>query len=82
MSYVIADPEMMTAAASDLTGVGSNVSAANMAAAPTFTAVPPTRVSRYTRATRLTTPRWKREDRRGRQRGWSSASAIRAHPRR
>jgi methionine synthase II (cobalamin-independent) len=41
MSYVIADPEMMTSAASDLATFGSNVSAAHMvAAAPTVAVLP------------------------------------------
>jgi hypothetical protein len=41
MSYVIADPEMMTSAAADLATIGSNVSAAHMAAAaPTVSLVP------------------------------------------
>ncbi|MGO9385768.1 MAG: PE family protein [Mycobacterium sp.] len=41
MSYVIADPEMMTAAAADLATIGANVSAAHMvAAAPTVAVVP------------------------------------------
>jgi hypothetical protein len=39
MSYVIADPEMMTAAASDLAAIGSNVNAAHMVAAARTTAV-------------------------------------------
>ena len=41
MSYVIADPEMMTSAASDSATIGSNVSAAHMAAAARTTAVLP-----------------------------------------
>jgi hypothetical protein len=41
MSYVIADPQMMTSAASDLATIGSNVSAAHMAAATRTTAVLP-----------------------------------------
>lgn len=41
MSYVIAAPEMMTAAASDLAAIGSNVSAAHMVtAAPTVAVTP------------------------------------------
>ena len=41
MSYVTADPELMTLAASDLAGIGSNVSAAHMvAAAQTVTVIP------------------------------------------
>ncbi len=41
MSFVIAAPEMMTAAAADLAAIGSNVSAAHMvAAAPTTALVP------------------------------------------
>jgi hypothetical protein len=41
MAYVIAAPEMMTAAASDLATIGSNVSAAHMvAAAPTLSVIP------------------------------------------
>jgi hypothetical protein len=41
MSYVIADPEMMTSAASDLATIGSNVSAVHMvAAAPTVAVLP------------------------------------------
>jgi hypothetical protein len=41
MSYVIAAPEMMTAAATDLATIGSDLSAAHMAAAaPTVTLVP------------------------------------------
>jgi PE family len=41
MSYVIAAPEMMTSAATDLATIGSNVSAAHMAvAAPTVALVP------------------------------------------
>ena len=41
MSYVIAAPEMMTSAASDLATIGSNVNAAHMAAAARTTAVLP-----------------------------------------
>jgi PE family len=41
MSYVIADPEMMTAAAADLAAIGSNVNAAHMVAAAKTTAVIP-----------------------------------------
>ena len=37
MSYVVADPEMMTAAASDLAKIGSIISAATAAAAPSTT---------------------------------------------
>jgi hypothetical protein len=41
MSYVIAGPEIMTSAASDLATVGSNLGAAHMvAAAPTVAVVP------------------------------------------
>jgi PE family len=41
MSYVIAAPEVMTSAATDLATIGSNVSAAHMAAAaPTVALVP------------------------------------------
>jgi len=41
MSYVIADPEMMTAAAADVATIASNVNAAHMvAAAPTVAVVP------------------------------------------
>jgi len=40
MSYVIAAPEMMTATATDLATIGSNLSAAHMAAAPTVAVVP------------------------------------------
>jgi PE family len=41
MSYVIAAPEIMTSAATDLATIGSNVSAAHMAAAaPTVALVP------------------------------------------
>jgi PE family len=41
MSFVIAAPEMMTAAAADLATIGSNVSAAHMAAAaPTLAVLP------------------------------------------
>jgi hypothetical protein len=41
MSYVIAAPELMTAAATDLATIGANVSAAHMmAAAPTVAVVP------------------------------------------
>jgi hypothetical protein len=41
MSYVIADPEMMTAAAGDLAAIGLNVNAAHMAAAaPTVAVIP------------------------------------------
>ena len=41
MAYVIADPELMTAAAGDLATIASNVSAAHMvAAAPTITVIP------------------------------------------
>jgi hypothetical protein len=41
MAYVIAAPEMMTAAAADLATIASNVNAANMvAAAPTVAVVP------------------------------------------
>jgi PE family len=41
MAYVIADPELMTAAAADFAAVGSNVSAAHMvAAAPTVAVIP------------------------------------------
>jgi hypothetical protein len=41
MSYVIADPEMMTAAAADLATIGSNVDAAHMVAAARTTSVIP-----------------------------------------
>jgi PE family len=41
MSYVTADPELMTAAASDLASIGSNVSAAHMVAAARTVAVIP-----------------------------------------
>ena len=41
MAYVIADPEMMAAAAADLAGIGSNVSAAHMVAAARTTSVIP-----------------------------------------
>ena len=41
MSYVIADPEMMTAAATDLASIGSNVSAAHMTAVARTVAVIP-----------------------------------------
>ena len=41
MSYVIAAPEMMAAAATDLAGIGSDLSAAHTAAAaPTVALVP------------------------------------------
>jgi len=41
MSYVIAHPEMMTSAASDLAAIASNVNAAHiMAAAPTTAVIP------------------------------------------
>ncbi len=41
MSYVIADPEMMASAASDLAAIGSNVDAAHMVAAVLTTSVIP-----------------------------------------
>jgi hypothetical protein len=41
VSYVIADPELMTSAASDLASIGSNVSAAHMVAAARTVAVIP-----------------------------------------
>jgi len=41
MSYVTANPEMMTAAASDLASIGSNVDAARMVAAARTTSVIP-----------------------------------------
>jgi PE family len=41
MSYVIAAPEMMTSAASDLAAIGSNVGAAHMVAAAQTTSVIP-----------------------------------------
>jgi hypothetical protein len=41
MSYVIADPEMMTSAATDLAAIGSNVDAARMVAATRTTSVIP-----------------------------------------
>jgi hypothetical protein len=41
MSYVIAAPEIMTSAATDLATIGSNLSAAHMAAAARTLAVPP-----------------------------------------
>jgi hypothetical protein len=41
MSYVIADPEIMTAAASDLASIGSNLNAAHMVAAARTTSVIP-----------------------------------------
>jgi hypothetical protein len=42
MSYVIAAPEMMTSAATDLATIGSNLSAAHIAAAaPTLAVLPP-----------------------------------------
>jgi Flp pilus assembly protein TadG len=41
MAYVIAAPEMMTSAASDLAAIGSNVSAAHMVAAARTTSVIP-----------------------------------------
>jgi hypothetical protein len=40
MSYVLAAPEMMTAAATDLATIGSTLSAAHMAAAPTLAVIP------------------------------------------
>jgi hypothetical protein len=41
MSYVIATPEVMTSAATDLANIGSNVNAAHMvAAAPTTSVIP------------------------------------------
>jgi hypothetical protein len=41
MSYVIADPEMMTSAAADLATIGSDLSAAHLAAAaPTVSLIP------------------------------------------
>jgi hypothetical protein len=40
MSYVIAAPEMMTAAATDLAGIGSALSEAHMAAGPSVALVP------------------------------------------
>jgi len=40
MSYVIAAPEMMTAAATDLATIGSNLSAAHAAAAPALAVTP------------------------------------------
>ena len=39
MSYVIAAPELLAAAASDVAGIGSSLSAAHSAAAPSTTAV-------------------------------------------
>ena len=41
MAYVVADPEMMTAAASDLARIGSNVNAAHMVASARTTSVIP-----------------------------------------
>lgn len=41
MAYVVADPEMMTAAAADLTTVGSDLSIAHLAAAARTTSVIP-----------------------------------------
>jgi hypothetical protein len=41
MAYVVADPEMMTAAASDLAGIGSNLNAAHMVAAARTNSVIP-----------------------------------------
>jgi PE family len=41
MAYVVADPEMMTAAASDLATIGSDLSAAHLAAAARTTSVIP-----------------------------------------
>src|SRR5215472_14925620 len=41
MSYVIADPEVMTSAATDLAAIGANVNAAHMVAAARTTAVIP-----------------------------------------
>jgi hypothetical protein len=41
MSYVIADPELMTSAASDLASIGSNLGAAHLVAAPPTVAVIP-----------------------------------------
>jgi hypothetical protein len=41
MSYVIADPEMMASAASDLAAIGSNVDAAHLVAAARTTSVIP-----------------------------------------
>lgn len=41
MAYVVADPELMTSAASDLVSIGSNVSAAHMMAAARTVAVIP-----------------------------------------
>jgi hypothetical protein len=40
MSYVIAAPEIMTSAATDLATIGSNLCAAHMAAAPTAAVIP------------------------------------------
>ena len=39
MSYVIAAPELMTAAATDLANIGSTLNAANVAAAASTTGV-------------------------------------------
>ena len=39
MSYVMAAPEMMAAAATDVAAVGSTLSAAHMAAAPTVAVI-------------------------------------------
>jgi hypothetical protein len=41
MSSVVADPELMTSVASDLAGIGSNVSVAHMVAAARTTSVIP-----------------------------------------
>ncbi|BBZ44830.1 PE family protein [Mycobacterium parmense] len=41
MAYVIADPDMMTAAATDLASIGANVNAAHMVAAARTTSVIP-----------------------------------------
>ena len=41
MSYVIAVPEMLVAAASDVAGIGSSMSQANAAATASTTAVAP-----------------------------------------
>lgn len=58
MSFVVAAPEVVVAAASDLAGIGSAIGAANAAAAvPTMGVLAPMRCRRLLRICSARTPR-------------------------
>ncbi|EUA13197.1 PE family protein [Mycobacterium kansasii 732] len=46
VSFVLAEPQFLTAAATDLAGIGSTISAANMAAEAATTGVAPAALDR------------------------------------